>query len=284
MNRRETAFSIFHPSVPIVFFALWICFVMVCFHPVYLAISFMAAITLSFTYFGRRKTFASLTWQLPFVFLIALVNPLFSAQGSTEILKIGELAIYEESLLYGAFMGVMLVTMLVCFSCANKAISHEGFMSVCSKRFPTVTLMISMAARLVPSLKMKAAIINDVQKACTCANSDEQKPRRLNFRMFTVLMGWSMEDSLVMADSMKIAGWSNSRKRTTYILHKIKTRDILLLVFTVALFTLCCLFAYGDYSLFSFYPTITKIEFSFGYVDFAVFAFLPAILEVIDNV
>ena len=284
MTRRETAFSTFHPSVPITFFTLWICFLMVCFQPVYLAISFMAAIVLSLLYFGWRKTLNSLKWQLPFVILIALVNPLFSAQGSTEICKIGQVAIYAESLLYGAFMGVMLVTMLICFSCVNKAVPHEGFMSVCAKKLPTITLMISMAARLVPSLKKKAATIHDVQNACTSANSVNNSSKAFNMRMFTVLMGWSMEDSLVMADSMKIAGWSSERKRTTYSIYKVKKHDVLALVFIIVLFTLCCLFAYTDYSQFSFYPCLTPPKFSFGYVDFAVFALLPAILEVIDNV
>ena len=109
-------------------------------------------------------------------------------------------------------------------------------------------------------------------------------PRSFNMRMFTVLMGWSMEDSLVMADSMKIAGWSNERKRTTYSIYKYKKRDVLALAFIFILFTLCCLFAYADYSHFSFYPTLTPLSFSFGYVDFAVFALLPTILEVLDHV
>ena len=284
MMRRETAFSTFHPSVPIAFFALWICFIMVCFHPVYLLISFMATMVLSFLYFGWRKTLGSLTWQLPFVALIALVNPLFSAQGSTELCKIGSMAIYAESLLYGAFMGTMLITILMCFSCVNKAVPHEGFMSVCAKKFPTITLMISMAARLVPSLKKKASTIREVQNACTSANSEGASSKTFNMRMFTVLMGWSMEDSLVMADSMKIAGWSSERKRTTYSIYKYKKRDVIALAFMVTLFTLCCLFAYSDYLQFSFYPTLTPFGFSFGYIDFAIFALIPATLEVLDNV
>lgn len=284
MKHHTTGFSVFHPSVPIVFFGLWVCFIMVCFHPVYLLISFVATTFLSFCYFGWRKTFHSFSWQLPFVALIALINPLFSAQGITEICKIGEMAIYSESLLYGLFMGVMLVTMLVCFSCVNEAVPHEGFMSVCSKKFPTITLMISMAARLVPSLKNKANTIRDVQNACSCATAHGASAKAFNMRMFTVLLGWSMEDSLIMADSMKIAGWSNERKRTTYSVYRFKRRDATALVFIVVLFTLCCLFAYQDSSVFSFYPTCTKPAFSFGYVDFAFFALIPLILEVLNNV
>lgn len=257
---------------------------MVCFHPAYLLISFVATILLSLLYFGWRKTLRSFSWQLPFVVLVALINPLFSAQGSTEICKIWTMAIYAESMLYGALMGIMLIATLICFSCVNKAVPHEGFMSVCANKFPTITLMISMATRLVPSLKGKASIIRDVQNACTSAYSGGRNPKALNVRMFTVLMGWSMEDSLIMADSMKIAGWSSERKRTTYSIYKFKKRDVLAMAFIVVLFTLCCLFAYSDYSQFSFYPTLTPLHFSFGYVDFMVFALLPSILEVIDNV
>lgn len=314
LNSNACAFHIFHPALPIAFFLLWIIFTMVAFHPVYLLISFAAAITLSFLYFGVRKTFNSLRWQLPLVALIALVNPLFSAQGSTEICKIGALTIYAEALLFGAFMGLMLITMLACFSCASKAITHEGFMSVSAGRLPVVAFMISMTARLVPSLKRKAREIGDVQAACTSAQgggvagvqsrkdvagvarnggtpkktafkkSELASRKKFNMRLFTVLMGWSMEDSLAMADSMKIAGWGATQHRTTYSLYKIKQRDVLMLSFIGMLFALNVAFALTNCANFSFYPTVTPINFSFGYIDYAVFAFLPVILELIENV
>ncbi len=331
------AFHIFHPVVPIAFFTLWICFTMVAFHPVYLLISFLGANALSLIYFGVKKTLAHMRWQLPFVVLIALVNPLFSAQGTTEICKIGALTVYSEALLFGAFMGVMFIDMMVCFSCVNRAVTHAGFMSVVARHFPTLALMVSMTARLIPNLRKKAKQIGDVQKACTSArvcnassmresssdasmceasgdvftcaaasksaaagsaplrdsssnNSNfatrqqKAKQRKFNMRMITVLMGWSMEDSFVMADSMKIAGWKSERRRTTYSLYKIKRRDVMALVFIFALFALNVVFACFNCANFSFYPTMTPISFSFGYIDYAIFAFFPVILEVYENV
>ena len=256
---------------------------MVFFHPVYLLIALASVLILSFIYFGARRTLKSLTWQLPFVAIIALVNPLFSAQGLTEIFRIGEMAIYAEALLYGLFMGIMLITMLIAFSCANIAISHEGFMSVLASKLPTITLMISMAARLVPSLKRKAASIRAVQNACTAANSVASK-KGSDLRLVTVLMGWSMEDSLVMADSMKIAGWSNNKRRTTYSIYRFKKRDVIAITFICILALLSVIFAIEDCSRFSFYPTVSGLSFSLGQLDFALFALLPAFFEVINEV
>lgn len=280
MNHKESAFCLYHVSVPIAFFAIWICFVMIFFHPVYLLISLVSSLLLSSLYHGIRKTIKNLTWQVPFLVIIAIANPFFSASGLTVLFKIGVMSVYAESLLYGLFMGVMLITMLTLFSCANKAISHESFMSVVSKKMPTVTLMISMAARLVPSLKRKASTIGDVQRACTSSGSTGNS-KFANMRLFTVLMGWSMEDSLVAADAMKIAGWSQTRKRTSYALHRIKRRDIIALMIVVILGAISVIFAIREMTVFSFYPTVRGLNFSIGYLDFALFTLLPLILEMV---
>ena len=67
-----------------------------------------------------------------------------------------------------------------------------------------------------------------------------KRPRRARFsdqlRTVTTLMGWSMEDSLEAADSMRCRGWGATRKRTTFQRQRFRTRDGALLA-VLALFT-----------------------------------------------
>ncbi len=279
-TNKDTSFTVFHPCVAMIFFALWICFIMGFFHPIYLIISMISSLVLSLIYFGWRKTLKALTWQLPFLIIITIINPLFSSAGTTPLLRIGDKIIYFEPLLYGLFMGIMLVSMLNVFSCANKAISFEGFTSTMSKKFPSTTLMISIASRLIPSIKKKNATIRDVQKACTCANSNSSS-KNVNLRTFTTLMGWCMEDSLTTANSMKISGWSNSRKRSTYCLYRFKRRDFFALTCMFFLAGVCILFIAIEPSNFNFYPTLSNISFSHSFIFFAAFSALPIILEAV---
>ena len=282
MRKKSTFFNLYHPSCAIAYFVLAICVVMLAFHPVITAVFFVAGFAFSLYLRGTSATVQSLKWQLPMVFLIAVVNPLFSASGSTELFKIGTMAIYAESLAYGFFMGLMLVGMLLWFSNLNNVVSQEGLMSVCAGVIPTVTLMISMAMRLVPMLKRRGKEISDVQLACTAAN-DSSNALHKNAKVMSVLMGWSMEDSLQMADSMKVSGWGESEKRTTYVLHRFRMRDGILLAIICALGAVCALFCWLACSAFSFYPTIRGITLWAGYLPIAIFAFLPLIAQALTR-
>lgn len=50
-----------------------------------------------------------------------------------------------------------------------------------------------------------------------------------HLRTVTTLMGWSMENSLETADSMRCRGWGANRKRTTFRRNRFRAYDALLL-------------------------------------------------------
>lgn len=100
------------------------------------------------------------------------------------------------------------------------------------------------------------------------ANSTQQpansrSAKRLNrirfadqLRVSTTLMGWSMEDSLESADSMRCRGWGAVRKRTTFRRNRFRLHDA---AAAIALATLTAAAAFAAYSLangFGFFPAL----------------------------
>ena len=111
--------EVHHPAVLALYFASALVLCMCAFHPVLVGISLVSGLVLGICLRGWRAVGRGARWQLPFVVLVALVNPFFSASGSTELMHIGLHAIYLESLVYGACMGAMLVAAMLW--CSNAA-------------------------------------------------------------------------------------------------------------------------------------------------------------------
>ena len=201
---KRTAFDLFHPVVAFGYFAVMFALSMTAMQPVYLAISLASVLSYSAVLRGWRATGRSLLWQLPLVAVVALANPLFSASGSTELFRLGLRAFYLESFVYGACMGVMLISVIVLFSNASQVLTSDKVMTLFGGVAPTIGLMLSMTARLVPQFVRRGNGIADVERACTAARPAEEPAGKLAvmrgyLRRTSVLMGWGMEDSLETA-------------------------------------------------------------------------------------
>lgn len=277
----RSAFDIFHPLVALVAFILIIANAMSAFHPLYLSISLIISLVYSSYLFGIKDTFRSLLWQLPLVLIIALINPFFSASGSSTLFYIGLRAIYAESLIYGLCMGGLLILSLTWFRCAFAILDMDKITALFSRFLPSVGLMLSMAMRLVPEFLKRGQTINETLSACTSARIDNSKKKGLatNFRNMTVLMSWSMEDSISAADSMKISGWGASQRRTTYQIYRFRKRDALLLAIILIIGIISSACTIANLSSFKFYPTITSLTIDATIVPFILMLTIPLILE-----
>lgn len=278
---RHIAFDTAHPAVPAVYFCGMVALAMFSLQPVLVAISFAGAMAFSLTARGARRTLAGLRWQLPMIALVCLVNPLFSASGSTVLLRLGPKPIYLESLAYGLVMGTMLASVVLWFENAACVLSSDKVMSLAGGALPVVALMVSMTARLVPDLVRRSSIVEGSLDACSAARpSDASGHTSARVRMSGVLMGWAMEDSLETADAMRARGWGASSHRTSYQLYRFTARDGGALASILALLVVCLVVAWAATSQYSFYPTMSRLVAWWGYVVFALLAFLPTALSV----
>ncbi|WP_232050850.1 energy-coupling factor transporter transmembrane component T [Arabiibacter massiliensis] len=280
---KGTVFDLFHPVVALAYFAAMLVLGMAALQPAYQAVSLAAALALGVALRGWRATARGLAWQLPLVAIVALANPLFSASGSTELFRIGVRAFYLESFAFGVCMGVMLASMLVTLANASHVLTADKVMALFGGVAPTIGLMLSMAARLVPQFLRRGADAAGVQRACTAARGSGGGGRagrlRDNLRLTSVLMGWSMEDSLETADAMKARGWGAAPARTTYARFRFRALDAAALAVLGALFLASAVAAWAACARFSFYPAIAGFSPWWNCLPFAVLAALPLALE-----
>lgn len=281
MRQSEgTAFDAYHPLVPFACMAAPIVFCMCAFQPVYTALSLLGALVYSICLRGWCQVALTLRWQLPLVLVVAVLNPFFSAMGSTELFRIGVRAIYLESLLYGLDMGLMLVAVILWFSSASHVLPADRMMALFGRVAPTFALMMSMTNRLVPRLVARGAQIAAVQDTCMAGQAGAARDRlTARLRQVSVLMAWSMEDSLEVADAMRARGWRSSVRRTTYSRYRFHGFDTMFLAVLAVLVAVNVGFALFLCSQYSFYPTIDPLGPWWAYTPYALLVFLPSLMQ-----
>lgn len=279
---RIHAFETSHPAVPAVYLGGTVLIAMFALQPVLVAISLAGALAASLAFRGVRATLRGLRWQLPAVGVICLVNPLFSASGSTELWRLGSVVIYLESLAFGACMGAMLVAVVLWLECASRVLTQDRVLELGARVLPTITLMTSMTAQLVPQLVRRGQVVRSTYAACTAA-SGTKDVRHAQVRMSDVLVAWAMEDSLERADAMRARGWGSTEARTTYRSVEFRARDATTLLCVVLLLLVNAFLAYVACSQWRFYPTMPQLMAWWGYVPYAVQVLLPAALELMGR-
>ena len=149
---RHIAFDACHACVPAVLFAAILLLTMFAVQPVLVAISLTGALAFSALARGPRATLLGLRWQLPMLALVCLANPLFSASGSTLLMRLGPVCVYAESLTYGAVMGALMVSVVVWFEGAAAVLTQDRLLSLGRGGSSSVALVVSMASQLAPQL------------------------------------------------------------------------------------------------------------------------------------
>ena len=283
-RRIVTVFDRYHPAVALLYFTAVLVFSMAAMQPVYLVLSVLGALSYTAWLKGPRAAVRTLAWQMPLVAVIAVLNPLFSSVGSTELFRIGHQAVYAESFAYGVCMGLMLMAVLLWFSSASRVLASDKVMALFGNVAPTIALMLSMAARLVPQFVGRGKEIDAVQAACAKARPIMFRERVANRgRIVTVLMGWAMEDSLERADAMRSRGWATAGKRTQYRAFRFRAADAIACVIVGALAACNGFLAWIACSQYSFYPTMSTLTVWWGYLPYALMTFLPLLAEAVDG-
>lgn len=270
-----------HPLVPLAYCLAFLLLSMLSFQPVLIALSLGGSLVHGVGLRGWKGVRRSLSWQLPLAAVVALANPLFTAAGSTELFRVGVRVFYAESFVYGACMGAMLVAMLVAFSNFSDAVGADDALELVGRVMPTVGLMVSLCMRLVPQIVRRGRGVSAVQAACTAAYGGEPaKTSRLSkvkggLRLSSVLMGWTMEESLQAADSMKARGWASGARRTHYSRRVFRAYDAAALAAVLSIAAASATAAAVTCGRFSFYPVIEGWANAVAYLPFALFVALP---------
>ncbi len=218
MKAKETKFinlRATHPSLLLLYFLSAVVFAMLSLNPAYLLVSFAAALLFNIYLQGLGKTLRSVRYFIPMLLLIVAANALFSGNGLTVLFYLGNRPVTWESIVYGFFAGLMLITILLWFRAYQDVATSDQLLTVGGDRFPVTTLMLGMVMRYVPDTVNHGQTVNMNQKALL---GEEKLPRKekISFfvRMSSVLMSWSMENALETSIAMRAKGYPSALRKT----------------------------------------------------------------------
>ena len=86
----------------------------------------------------------NLLMSIYIIVMVVLVNMLVSSNGETILFYIANKSISLESIYYSIASSVMFITVFMWFSCYTKIMTSDKFIYLFGKRFPSLSLIISM--------------------------------------------------------------------------------------------------------------------------------------------
>lgn len=282
------AFSKIHPAVAMAYFLTILLISMFVNNPVINIISLAGALVFSVLIAGEKRSLSDIKFYLPLLLLVAVTNPLFSHNGNTVIFKVFNISITLEALVYGVAFGIILISVILWCKNYGLVITTDKFIYIFGKAIPKLSLVIIMILRFVPMFKQQLHNINRTQKAIGLYSSEKYSNKlRSAFNVFSILIGWSLENAVEVARSMKSRGYG-LKGRTNYSIYRFRKKDIVTL-FTMIIFVSITFTGISiGYTNFQYYPDLSQINSSAGalitYISFTVLSYLPTIIEVEENI
>lgn len=189
-------FSNFHPAVIFVYFIAVLVLNMTIFDPVILSISLLGQLIfylyLKGIYEGMRFVWKCLM-LLP---VCGGINMFVNHRGVSVLFYVTDLPVTQECLFYGCMTGALLALSLLLFGCYNHLMTSDQIMCLFGNRFPHLSLIFSMALRLVPKIKRDYRKIRETHK--------------WQAGILTTLIGLSLEDSLETGIVMGYRGYGQN--------------------------------------------------------------------------
>lgn len=241
-----------------------------CNQPAVAAIGLVGCAAFAVAACGWRSVGRTLTWLAPLALLIAVANPLLMSKGSTELFRIGHQGVYLEAFAYGLAMAAMLASMVLLFQGFSAAVAPSALRDLLGKRLPVTALVLSLGLRFVPQMTARLQAMRATDKANTALGEQSTSVGALSGR----LMAWSLDDSLVQADSMRARGWGAGR-RVAATEGRAIGRDRCELAVVLALGAAACGCAFWFGSGWVFYPAMPELAWSGAYLPIAAFALVP---------
>ncbi len=255
-------FSTYHPIINFLFFSQVLIFSMFFMHPVLQCISFFGALTYAFFLRGKKTLNFSLKYMLPILVATALINPAFNHEGMTILtyLPNGN-PLTLESIVYGISAAVMLMTIMVWFSCYNVVMTSDKFIYLFGRIIPSLSLILSMVLRFVPRFLTQLQWITRGQRALGKDVSYGNIIQRIKqgIKILSIMVTWALENAIETADSMKSRGYGLPG-RSAFSIYLFDRRDQYALVFLIVCgiyMTMGIVFK-GTY--WRYFPTIQGVQ------------------------
>lgn len=248
----------YHPVVNAVYFGLVMGFTMFFMHPLFLSISLVGAFAYGVYLHGTKAVKFSFIYMLPMMVVTAALNPLFNHRGATIVAFLpGGNPITLESIAHGIAAAVMLAAMLGWFACFNHIMTGDKFVYLAGKIFPALSLVLSVALRLVPLFRRQIKVISNAQKGIGRDITSGSILQRVSngIKIMSIMVTWALENSIEMADSMKYRGYGTNR-RSAFSIFTFTKRDFCALGYMLMTSMVVIVGAMRGVYYFRFFPAI----------------------------
>ena len=283
---KQDAFSGFHPSVNLCYFAAAIGLSMFLMHPVFLLVSLFCGCAYLCYLQGVRGLIRQVGYLLPVLLFTAALNPLFNHRGETVLFYLyNDNPVTLESVCFGLASAVMMGASIIWFNCCNAVFTTDKIIYLFGRAIPSLSLLISMTLRFVPRFKEYLQTTVQVQRAMQTPRTKGDTLKQA-LSAFSATVSWAMEQSIVTADSMKSRGYGASG-RTAYGIYRFDRRDGIILLILAAL-TLGTVLPWGLGCVrWDFFPAMVSPLLGFGqllsYLSFTGLCLMPLTIDLTED-
>lgn len=254
------AFANLHPAVQLFWFLSVLAVAMFSGNPVLSVTALLGGILFCLVLVKRSRVPGDLGLYIPLFFLVAVTNPLLSHNGVTPLFFLNGKPVTLEALLYGVFLAVTVVGVMLWCKCYSEVMTCDRFLYLFGRVIPKLALVLSMALRFVPLFRRQMRKVRDAQKTMGFYAGRGFADRiRSAGRVFLSVIAWSLENAMETASSMKARGYGGA-KRTTFSLFRFSARDGVLLAVGAGLVSLTVFGMASGAAAFSFYPRVGTLQ------------------------
>jgi energy-coupling factor transport system permease protein len=228
--------------------------------------------------------------MLIFFLLISFGNPIFNQLGETVLFTyFGGRPYTLEALFYGFAMASMFLSIITWFSTYNEVMTSDKFLYCFGGLAPSVSMILTMVLRLVPSFIKKTQQIAGARKCVGMSVEDGTKSEKIEHGLTIVsaLTSWALEGGVVMSDSMRSRGFGCG-KRTSFSIYRMKKSDIhLLILMMILIFTIILCAVRGGMDVVYFPRTqiadLDNIWTILGIICYFIFLSIPTALHLLEE-
>ncbi len=272
-----------HPIILFLYFMMVIFITMITNNPVLISISFFSSLFLYAMFTSFKNMFKKLGLFLILMIFMALINPIFSRYGKTILFSIGYYNFTLESMLYGFFTSMMLVSVIIWFMSYSIVFKSDKFIYLFGKIIPKISLVISVTLNFIPRFTHYFKEIDDAQRSLGVY---EKKALRMKLRVFSIVFGMSLESAIETSNSMRARGYGKSG-RSNYSIFKWRKADLILGIIWIAfgVYSFISILSNSDYN---YYPVLDHITVDLKMISicgsFLLLAISSTILEIKENI
>lgn len=201
---------------------------MITMNPYLLAISCITSIIVMGYLKGLSELRKNIVPDISVIIFTVGIQPVFSGSGKTVLYYVNDRAVYLEGYIYGLVIAMLLITVFNWCTVMRILMDSEKLMYLIGRLSPTLAMMITMILRFIPLMRQRYRVIHEGQVGMGRYNNPYSKKKnvlyafmgfiekiRHRIKEISILISWSLENSIETSDSMESRGYG-LKGRTSY--------------------------------------------------------------------